>query len=92
MCQDRILRFLQEVLGMYCHHILADYITLAATPIGLTGQQRADMGTTGQQHTAHLLPGAAAALKQGACALYGACVPAQVRTNLSACHSRLTCS
>lgn len=65
---------------MYCHHILADYITLAAAPVGLTGQQRPDMDTTAQQHTAHLLPGAAAALKQGACALHGACLPAQVQT------------
>ena len=66
---------------MYCHHILADYIILVAGPVGLTGQQGLDMGTTGQQHTAPLLPGAAAALKQGACALYGACLPAQVHTS-----------
>ena len=39
--------FLQEVLGMYCHHILADYITLAAAPVGLAGQERPDMGTLG---------------------------------------------
>ena len=73
---------------MYCHHILADYITLAAAPVGLAGQERPDMGTTGQQHTAHLLPGAAAALKRGACALYGACLPAQVRSNPGTC---MTC-
>lgn len=53
---------------MYCHFILADYITLAAAPVG----------TSGQRHAAQLLPAAAAALKPGACALYGACSPAQV--------------
>ena len=70
---------------MYCHHILADYITLAAAPVGLAGQERLDVGTIGQQHAAHLLPGAAAALKRGACALYGACLPAQVRTHPNNC-------
>ena len=66
---------LQAVLGMYCHHILADYITLVAAPLGIGGS---DMGSSGHGQPVHLLPGATAALKPGACALYGACSPAQV--------------
>ncbi len=77
--------FLQEVLGMYCHFILADYITLAAAPLGAAGQS-SDMSTFTEHHAVHILPAAAAALKPGACALYGACSPAQVR-----CQERLTC-
>lgn len=66
---------LQAVLGMYCHYILADYITLVAAPLGTGGS---DMGSSGHGQPVHLLPGATAALKPGACALYGACSPAQV--------------
>lgn len=66
---------LQAVLGMYCHHILADYITLVAAPLDIGGS---DMGSSGHGQPVHLLPGATAALKLGACALYGACSPAQV--------------
>lgn len=60
---------------MYCHYILADYITLVAAPLAVGGS---DMGSSGHGQSVHLLPGAAAALKPGACALYGACSPAQV--------------
>ena len=63
---------------MYCHFILADYITLAAAPLHAAGQGGAHASSREQQ-AAHLLPAAAAALKPGACALYGACSPAQVR-------------
>ena len=63
---------------MYCHFILADYITLAAVPLHTAGLGGDHMSSR-QQQAANLLPAPAAALKPGACALYGACSPAQVR-------------
>ena len=63
---------------MYCHFMLADYITVAAAPLGTAGSGSGPSGPREQQ-AAQLLPAAAAALKPGACALYGACSPAQVR-------------
>ena len=68
---------------MYCHFLLADYITLAAAPANppaavsdelQVGEENALGG-----HGPGLLPATvAAALNPGACALYGACSPAQV--------------
>ena len=63
---------------MYCHFILADYITVAAAPLGAAGPGSGLSGSREQQ-AAQLLPAAATALTPGACALYGACSPAQVR-------------
>ena len=63
---------------MYCHFMLADYITVAAAPLGTAGPG-SGLPVSREQHAAQLLPAAAAALKPGACALYGACSPAQVR-------------
>ena len=62
---------------MYCHFTLADYITLAAAPLGSMGTGTG-LKSSREQQAAHLLPEAAAALKPGACALYGACSPSQV--------------
>lgn len=63
---------------MYCHFILADYITIAAAPLS-TASPSGGLSNSREHQAAHLLPAAAAALKPGACALYGACSPAQVR-------------
>ena len=76
----------QDLLGMYCHVLLADYIALAAAP----GNPPAAAAGGAPEGTPHdggdaaagapgLLQKAAAALRPGACALYGACSPAQVR-------------
>lgn len=65
--------WLQDALGMYCHHILADYITLAAAPASAARDGQSAPG---------LPVKAAAALRRAACALYGACSPAQVYLKL----------
>jgi hypothetical protein len=67
---------LQDVLGMHCHHILADYVTLAAAPSSAVA---GGGGLSEGKAMAGLPPEAAAALRPAACALYGACTPAQVR-------------
>ncbi len=61
---------------MYCHHLLADYITLAAAPS--KSHSAAEDDWTDTRPSLGLWPAAAAALRPGACALYGACIPAQV--------------
>ena len=73
----------QAGLGKYCVHLLADYITTAAAP-PLDTQAGAfqAMATVRQQDSEHWealtgLP--AAALREGALALYGACSPAEVK-------------
>ena len=81
----------QDLLGMYCHVLLADYIALAAAPGNLPaaaagggapeGLPKVDGGDAAPGIPG-LLPAAAAALRPGACALYGACSPAQVREQL----------
>ena len=63
----------QDVLGMYCHHLLADYITLAAAPATPHGASEDDW-TDGRPGPG---PSALAALRPGACALFGACTAAQ---------------
>ena len=63
---------------MYCHFMLADYITISAAPPS-TASPDGGLSSSREHQAAHLLPAAAAALKPGACALYGACSPAQVR-------------
>ena len=77
----------QDILGTYYHFVLADYITLAAAPAnpttGTSADERQDHGGEGSHSLGHgLLPDSAAALRQGACAVYGACSPAQVMTLL----------
>lgn len=67
--------WLQDALGMYCHHILADYITLAAAP---APSAPAPSAARDGQSAPGLPVKAAAALRRAACALYGACSPAQV--------------
>lgn len=71
-------------LGKYCVHLLADYITLAAAP-PLTPAPVSEGSFNGSSNNDVLkcmeplsgLP--AAALRQGALALYGACSPAEVQ-------------
>ncbi|KAK9837520.1 hypothetical protein WJX81_008387 [Elliptochloris bilobata] len=72
----------KETLGVYCPHLLADYITLAAAPaapeaaMGDRGAAGADVaGGSGLG----LGPAAAMALRQGAYELYGACSPIEVQ-------------
>ncbi|CAL8463562.1 g3096 [Coccomyxa elongata] len=67
----------KDLLGMYCHHLLADYITLAAAPA--KSHSAAEDDWTDARPSSGLWPAAAAALRPGACALYGACSPAQVQ-------------
>ena len=73
--------FLQAGLGKYCVHLLADYITLAATP-PLTPPTNSAVSVGRKSNTLQcmepLLGLPAAALRQGALALYGACSPAEV--------------
>ena len=68
---------MQEILGAYCAHILADYLLLVAVPT----QVRDAGGATAASETAgSFLPQKAwDELRQGACALYGACSPSEVR-------------
>ena len=82
-CRHHLAVAAQETLGIYCHHLLADYITLAAAPAapaaaagphGAAGDGAAEAGGSG------LGLGAAAALREGAYELYGACSPGEVRT------------
>ncbi len=63
---------------MYCHHLLADYITLAAAPATPQGASE-DNWADGRPVSGPWPGAAAAALRPGACALYGACSAAQVR-------------
>lgn len=65
---------------MYCHHLLADYVTLAAAPAAPQGSAQGDW--VGDRPSSGLWPAAAAALRTGACALYGACSASQVPHNL----------
>lgn len=65
----------QDTLGMYCPHLLADYITLVAAPASpAAGAGALDDGGGGG---GGLAPAAAAALRQGAYELYGACSPSE---------------
>lgn len=81
-CLSMWLAFAQDVLGMYCHFLLADYITLAAAPANPIAAVSEE--PQAGEEDAHAGPGLgllpAAALRPGACALYGACSPAQVPT------------
>jgi len=69
----------QETLGLYCPHLLADYITLAAAPSSPAASADGGGGGGG----GGLAPAAAAALRQGAYELYGACSPAEARAPCS---------
>lgn len=70
----------QAGLGKYCVHLLADYITAAAAPpLDMIGAAQKQASTTAAQGCLEALTGPpAAALRQGALALYGACSPAEV--------------
>ncbi|KAK9917648.1 hypothetical protein WJX75_006796 [Coccomyxa subellipsoidea] len=72
----------KDVLGMYCHHLLADYITLAAAPATPHGASEDDW-TDGRPGPG---PSALAALRPGACALFGACTAAQVQHVFAVLH------
>ena len=76
----------QDLLGMYCHVLLADYIAQAAAPgnppAAAAAEGAPQDGGDAAPGAPGLLPAAAAALRPGACALYGACSPAQVREHL----------
>ncbi|EIE27622.1 hypothetical protein COCSUDRAFT_39238 [Coccomyxa subellipsoidea C-169] len=75
----------KEMLGMYCHHLLADYITLAAAPA--TPQGASEDNWADSRPGSGPWPGAAAAaLRPGACALYGACSAAQVQHVFAVLH------
>ena len=77
---------LQAGLGKYCVHLLADYITLAAAPpltpptasAGAFVSGKSDGNAMQSMEPLSGLP--AAALRQGALALYGACSQAEVTT------------
>lgn len=73
----------QETLGIYCHHLLADYIALAAAPAAPAAAAAGSPGAAGNDATeaggCGLGPGAAAALREGAYELYGACSPGEAR-------------
>ena len=72
---------MQAGLGKYCMTLLADYITAAAAPPVITDTASSNTFVqTGQSlHGIEALTGQpAAALRQGALALYGACSPAEV--------------
>ena len=83
MCHQYLAHAVQETLGIYCHHLLADYITLAAAPAapaaaaagspGAAGDDAAEAGGCG------LGAAVAAALREGAYELYGACSPGEAR-------------
>lgn len=70
----------QTASGKYCVHLLADYITLAAAPtiIPPPALASASIRSSSFQAMETLTGLPAAALRQGALALYGACSPAEV--------------
>lgn len=76
---------MQAGLGKYCVHLLADYIALAVapplTPPTAIGGSMGGISNGNTMQCMEPLSGLpAAALRQGALALYGACSPAEVTT------------
>ena len=72
------LLLLQDALGSYCAHLLADYIVLAAAPADAKGASTYGL-QAGDGAGSSLTAEAWTRLRKGAYALYGACGPTQVR-------------
>ena len=75
----------KEELSKYCSHLLADYISLVLLPLP-TASDWSDgghwMGESEVGKNGALAREAAAILRGGAYAIYGACGPAEVRTKM----------
>ena len=77
----------QAGLGKYCVHLLADYITQAAAPpLVPTASLATDISSKNSafQPMEALTGLPAAALRQGALALYGSCSPAEASSHVFA--------
>jgi hypothetical protein len=72
----------QESTAKYCSHLLVDYLVLAVLPLSASTWAEGGEGEWDGKGPGLLDEAPAAALRLGACALYGACSPLEVTRQL----------